>query len=137
MNVERIREIADHIEKYPNHFDQSDWGNSDLGDMLVRLKKGEIEKIEPYCSTVGCVSGWACALYGPDAETRCYSPSSAKYHLDLTEYESNMLFKDHWPIEWTTRMDLEIYCSNNYWVPTPEEAVTVLRYIGKNGRFPE
>ena len=78
-----------------------------------------IEKIDPYCSAVGCVSGWACALYGPDAETRCYSPSSATYHLDLTEYESNVLFDNHWPIKWATktRFKLKTYLFIGFQIP--------------------
>ena len=135
MNVERIREIADNIEKFPKNYNQGSWG-FELSEMLPSIK------MHKDCGTAACVAGWACALHvdndydDPHAE--------AERILSLTEEESAILFNANWPIGWVELIGLVLtphqiksleggdYCASVFF-PNPEQAVKVLRYFAGLG----
>lgn len=75
MNAEKLRRIADEIEKHPEQFDMGDYFSN--------------------CGTVMCIAGWAIFLYKPSkikmGNHRLYGDIAGEI-LELTESELGDLF---------------------------------------------
>ena len=136
MNKERILEVARCIEKSPKNYDQTDWGSvKDLANHI----NGEIKEVP--CGSAGCVAGWTCAVYDQDGDVRYEEISDqAEELLDLDAGDAGMLFDGEWPLEWADEVGISLEITDDYrhgyWVPTAEEAVKVLNYIGEHGHLP-
>ena len=145
MNKERILEVADVIDRFPDKYDQENWGEK--LDEVIASDDGDHD-----CGTNGCVAGWTCAIYDSKVS---YGDQGyvATTLLDLTRNEARDLFDVAWPVRWADKLGMVVnededkeedeedffgeYNEHKTFVPTAEQAVEVLRYIGKNGCFPE
>jgi hypothetical protein len=66
MNVERLRQVRDHLETLPpQQFNMSDWI---FHSNLVGYDKDGRPLKEASCGTSACIAGWACILNPIEAE---------------------------------------------------------------------
>ena len=123
MNTELLREIADHIERHPDEFDQKAW-----------------------CGTACCVGGRAVALSGEKPPTRpesssplnrCrWTKSRAPALLRLSERQSRMLLGAWWPVRWYAQVGLTApNLGGSATLPRPQDAVLILRAMADDA-FP-
>ena len=138
MNSQRMAEIADYIEKNPDHYDQDHWGWR-MPALFAYLK--DKENIPNPCGAVACVAGWACVLYSDEDLTMSSQHNSAQGLLELTDDEADCLFNSSWPVEWAEdlyiEVDIEDY--NDYtsrFDPSASQAVTILRHFAELGYVP-
>ena len=114
MNVDRLREIANAIERDPESYRQSEWGS------CLRIKCGHV------CGTAGCVAGWAVVMFGGGAHGCFWNiPRRARELLGLTLREANALFNTSWPVTWRGARSWQ----RGSFDPSPTMATRVLRAI--------
>lgn len=96
MNVERITQLADFIEKLPpKRFEISTWA-SPVDDHSKSLKT--VGELKHNCGTCACIGGWAEALFNPDDHAFNMSGDSAllienaRQLLDLDDETADALF---------------------------------------------
>ena len=100
MNKERILEVADTIARFPENYNQEDWGSYQHFLELI-----ESDDDDEDCGTPGCVAGWACAVYNSKVPYGDQGYEAAKL-LDLTSNEARDLFDVSWPVEWADTLGM-------------------------------
>lgn len=154
LNRELFTETANEIEKNPDAYDQ--WYSGIHWD-------GHFNCVELTCNTPCCIAGWFLALtdqdklnrmregdpmYGlphkgivwedPDNTIEESMFEIAREKAGMNEGQAIALFNEMWPKQWLDGREsplpmLEERDNTKWIVPTPEQAVTVLRRIAKHG----
>jgi len=120
LNIERILELADHIEKVEaKRFNMARWIGT-LGDTTPHLPT--LVEVRHDCNTVACIGGWTDLLFAKSQSQPWVNlpGNSAEMLLGLTEDEANALFC---PPNYSR--------SNNPY--TQAEAVWTLRNLAETG----
>ena len=148
VNRKLFAETADEIEKNPGAYDQWTYGIHN---------DGHFDCIELYCDTPCCVAGWFLALTDPDNSLRDgLPPKTIVYKWDwcdnieddassraaevagLSIGQSRALFAEMWPVEWFDGKESPLPLLNKrgtagWAVPTPDQAIQVLRRVANYG----
>ena len=147
VNRKLFAETANEIEKNPEAYDQWKFGIHN---------DGHFDCIELHCDTPCCVAGWFLALTDPDRPLRVGLPPKAIVYKgdkdniqeDVTNRaaevaclsigQSKALFAEMWPVEWFDGREsplplLDKRGGEGWAVPTPEQAVQVLRRVANHG----
>ena len=127
-NSERLRQVADLIEKHPVHYDQSDFGHFDL---VIDVELGGV------CGSACCVAGWASFLEREGKEHQhpeddLVEDAGAKI---LGISKNHRLFSPSWPKEWFERAGILRPFIFGREIPEPEDAVTILRAMADSGEI--
>ena len=155
MNRERMRQVADAIERdierfEGEHFDMGDWGQPTALRALFE-SDGSLgdEEREYFCGTVGCICGWAVCVAG--ASNDDIGPSALGYSgHNLIARASGWLGLDSWRCEHRTLFLPEVHeCGYDHRAfkgrlaiygqvrpehyITPEHAVAMLRVCAERG----
>lgn len=120
MNVERIRQLADHLRAPATaaHFDIDNWLCVPHGDEADR----PIGEVIHTCGTVACIAGHAVALFRPTERFgEAFIWDAASKLLGLTTEESTHLFLPH---SGPTSFDI-----------TAEQAAAVLDHLADTGEI--
>lgn len=112
MNVERILQLADVIEKTPHRLRYSE-------TMKWRRLSG-FNMSNWHCGTTGCIAGWACDVFGNGNEP---------FYTDEIQFDAAVL------------LGLPHHIADDLFVPTdgaltdikPKHAANVLRHLAETG----
>ena len=124
LNRKLLREIADHIEKHPQDFNQEFF----TGATLWIIPRDTV------CKTPCCIGGLAIVLSDKQVEDPRDIPNVAQELLQITRESRYLLFGNGWPGYWFNRANLarEMDDLQNY-SPTTYEAVIILRRMADDG----
>ena len=134
MQTERLRQLADLIEKRGFLFDQTSIGK--LG----------IDPMGENCGYAGCLADWAYRIYSPDeadAEPTWMRRTVkigelARRALGLTERQAQTLFNRYWPNWWirvlrlTNDRQMEVFG----FTPSARQTARALRRIAEMNEVP-
>lgn len=134
MQTERLRQLADLIEKRGFLFDQTSIGK--LG----------IDPMGENCGYAGCLADWAYRIYSPDeadAEPTWRRRTAkigelARKALDLNERQAGTLFSRYWPNWWIRKLELNEKNRMDVlgFEPTARQAAQALRRIAEMNEVP-
>ena len=117
---QRIVLVGRKIKMVPNKYDQDRWGF--------------IDYINHTCETVGCVAGWAVAMFGDERGISAHYGSIPDYAgelLNLKHGGRSPLFNSYWPTRYLKHIepdrDLECY---RMFTPSAAQAAQILEAIG-------
>lgn len=127
MRVDRLLEIAEKIEEYPEHFDMNTWHGGMLGPLLSIAHPTA-------CGTTHCIAGWAEVLY-PEVRNKWKSTlMRAMCALDLdSEQKERLFYTESWPDQ--LRGPRRYRLNFAFYQPTASDAAARIRhFIATNGK---
>ena len=134
MQTERLRQLADLIEKRGFLFDQTSIGK--LG----------IDPMGENCGYAGCLADWAYRIYSPDeadAEPTWMRRAAkigelARKALGLNERQAGTLFSRYWPNWWIRKLELneKNRMDSVGFEPTARQTALALRRIAEMNEVP-
>ena len=135
MHTERLRQIADLIERKRFLFDQTT-----IGHMNADPRGDD-------CNLGGSVADWAYWVYG-NGKAKCETSRSAAVEriltvaretLDLTERQAGRLLGRYWPNWWIRVMDLgeKWRMEQGVFTPSADQAARALRKLAEIDDVPE